>query len=190
MDPTRSRFFRLNLMRWVCSGFLLASVLVAAEPANLSGTWTLNKDLSDKPPERMQAWKSQTSQPPAESAPSDTEKNGGHHGKMDFQKAFGTLTIQQSGDRIVLKNGWRERILYTDGRLITENGPRGAAEVHARWENGQMIVDAKPERGPARTETYSVSDNKLTIQTHVDAHGDMPEMTFKRVYDATPVSID
>jgi len=190
MVPTRSRFFRLNLMRWACSGFLLASVLVAAEPANISGTWTLNKDLSDKPPERMQAWKSQGSQAPSESAPSDTEKKGGHHGKMDFQKAFGTLTIQQTGDRIVLQNGRHERILYTDGRLITENGFRGAAEVHARWDGDRLIVDAKPERGPARTETYSVSDNKLTIQTHVDAHGDMPEMTFKRVYDSTPVAID
>jgi hypothetical protein len=190
MVPTRSRFFRLNLMRWACTGFLLASVLVAAEPANISGTWTLNKDLSDKPPAKMQARKSQGSETPAESAPSDTEKKSGHRGKMDFQKAFGTLTIQQTGDRIVVQNGWRERILYTDGRLITENGPRGAAEVHARWEDGRMIVDAKPERGPARTETFSVADKQLTILTHVDAHGDVPEMNFKRVYDATPVSID
>ncbi len=189
MDPTRSRFFRLNLMRWACSGFLLASALVAAEPASLSGTWTLNKDLSDDPHAKMQAWKSQSAEPPAENAPSDTEK-GGHRGKRDFQKAFGTLTIQQAGDRIVLKNGWRERILYTDGRLITENGPRGAAEVHARLEDGRMIVDAKPERGPARTETYSVVDRQLTVLTHLDAYGNMPEMTFKRVYDAAPAAID
>ena len=190
MVPTRSRFFQLNLIRWACTGFLLASVLVAAEPANISGTWTLNKDLSDKPPAGMHAWKSQSSEAPAENAPSDTEKKDGHRGKMDFQKAFGTLTITQAGDRVVLKNGWHERILYTDGRLITENGPRGAAEVHARWEGSQLIVDAKPERGPSRTETYSVSDNKLTIQTHVDAMGDKPEMSFKRVYDSTPVAID
>jgi len=189
MVPTRSRFFHLNLMRWACTGFLLASVLVAAEPANISGTWTLNKDLSDKPPARMHAWKSQSSEAPTENAPSDTEKKGGH-GKMDFQKAFGTLTIQQAGDRIVLTNGWRQRILYTDGRLITENSPRGAAEVHARWEDGRLIVDAKPESGPARTETFSVIDKQLTVMTHVDAHGDVPEMNFKRVYDATPVSID
>jgi hypothetical protein len=181
----RSRFPLLRCLRWALSGFLFATVLAAAQPANLSGTWTLNKDLSDKPPAGMHAWKSQgtQSQTPSENAPQDTEKKG-HHGKMDFQKAFGTLTIQQAGDRIVLKNGWRERILYTDGRLITENGPRGAAEVHARWDDGRMIVDAQSEHGPARTETYSLVDGQLIIMTHMDAHGNMPELNLRRVYDA------
>ncbi len=71
-------------------------------------------------------------------------------------------------------------ILEKDGRQ------GGAAEVEARWDGGQLVVDTKSDRGPRITETFDAAPDRtrLTVTLKVDgARG--PSVTVKRVYDPT-----
>jgi hypothetical protein len=188
------RFEASAPIRWTCAGFLLASALLAAGPANLSGTWKLNKELSDDAHQKMdQARKAQGDVPPSSGGArgawrGGANKDGGPRDPAAFAKAWATLTIHHEDPRLVIADGaGHEHFLYTDGREIAEERPRrGTVEIAAHWDEDRVVVEMKPERGPSRTETYSVAadGSQLTVVTRIEAHGPMPEITVRRVYDA------
>ena len=85
---------------------------------------------------------------------------------------------------VILEKDGRLRTLHADGRKYKAEG--GAAEVEARWDGGQLVVDTKSDRGPRITETFDAAPDRtrLTVTLKVDGSRG-PSVTVKRVYDPT-----
>ena len=85
---------------------------------------------------------------------------------------------------VILEKDGRLRTLHADGKKYKAEG--GAAEVEARWDGGQLVVDTKSDRGPRITETFDAAPDRtrLTVTLKVDGSRG-PSVTVKRVYDPT-----
>ena len=126
-----------------------------------------------------------------------TGRNGGNppHDKTDDAKAETgwrpsiPLTITQSEGQVSItdKEG-RTRILKTNGSKVRDEAARGGpAQIKTSWDSdGSLVVEIKPDKGPSRTETYVVADDRkhlywtITGGTRIDAK-------IVRAYDPAPV---
>jgi hypothetical protein len=102
------------------------------------------------------------------------------------------LTISQQGRQVTItdKDG-HARVLTTDGSKIKDaKAPGGPAEIQAKWEkDGTLIVQVRPAKGPRRTESYIVSNDRkhLYLVVDIDGEGTRPNLKIRRAYDpATP----
>lgn len=180
----------------------MSALASANGSSDLSGTWTLNKDLSDNPPHRPDSgghWRGRGGHPdsaartefrsrhPRREQPDSLMGAGPMHGRMGQAR---TMTIAQT-DSTVEMTGPRghTRTLYTDGRVMTPDNDRAAEgiEIRASWNgDGNLVIEHKGPKGGTRTETYSLAaDGKqLYVAIHVDPFGDREARDFRRVYDA------
>jgi len=152
---------------------------------DLSGTWILNKDLSDRPhrpdsTSRPEGWRHHRGR-----GPHPDSLRGEHPMRGPL-----TLAIVQTDSTVAITGPrGRTRTLYTDGRVMTplyERAPEGV-EIRASWNSeGQLVVEHKGPKGGTRTETFSLSADgeQLFIATHVDPAGDREARDFRRVFDA------
>ncbi len=155
--------------------------------SDLSGTWTLNKDLSDPPPQRpdsARGWRGRGERP--DSARFARFREGGQcpdsarlagfrarwenrdstrgdrpmRGHMAGPGAQ-TMTISQTDSTVEMSGPrGRTRVLYTDGRIMTppnDRAPEGI-EIRATWNaEGSLVIEHKGPKGGTRTETFSLS---------------------------------
>lgn len=165
------------------------------DATDLSGTWILNKDLSDHPrrpdslhrpdgANRHDGWRRHGGRG---SRPDSLHGNRRMHGPMTFVIQQTDTTVEITGPR------GRTRVLYPDGRVITHTRGDDSLEfqVTASWnsENALVVVGTGP-RGGTRTETFSLSADgrQLFIDTHVDPAGERKPRDFRRVFDAASAS--
>lgn len=191
------------------------SKLASADGAtDLSGTWVLNKDLSDAPPHRPDSargwhqpdgprpdsghsWRRHDGPPDSarwarrrENFPDSLRGQGpgrGPRGPMSMTIAQTDSTVEMTGPR------GRTRTLYIDGRVMTPQNDRApeGVEIRAIWNSeGQLVVTHTGPRGGTRIETFSLSADgeQLIIATHVDPAGDREARDFRRVFDAASAS--
>lgn len=189
--------------------------LASADGAtDLSGTWVLNKDLSDAPPRRPDSargmqrpdgpppdsgrgWRRHGGGPDSarwarlrDSIPDSLRGQGpgrGPRGPMSMTIAQTDSTVEITGPR------GRTRTLYTDGRVMTPQNDRApeGVEIRAIWNSeGQLVVTHTGPKGGTRSETFSLSADgeQLIIATHVDPFGDREARDFHRVFDAASSS--
>jgi hypothetical protein len=180
-----------------------AASLQALELPDLTGTWKLNKDMSDDP---ATVWKEARE-------PSDSTRGGstggglgmghgrGHgmargggarHGDdgaggLDFFAALQTLRIEHHEPALSITDGsGRARMIYTDGRKTEEERSHGGTtKVTARWKDGRIEATSVPERGPKVTEKYAITADRLQLTvttTFEGGHGS--DVTIRRIYDA------
>lgn len=190
-----------------------AGKLASADGAgDLTGTWVLNKDLSDRPqlpdsgrgfghhdgppPDSGHGWRRHGGMPDSarwarlrDSIPDSLRGPGprGMRGPISMTIVQTDSTVDITGPR------GRTRTLYTDGRVMTPQNDRApeGVEIRAIWNaEGQLVVTHTGPLGGTRTETFALSaDGKqLIITTHVDPAGDRPEHDFRRVFDAASAS--
>lgn len=127
----------------------------AAERPNFSGTWRLNRELSDKPQEKLKE---------------AVGKQGGvrgrimsgrmGQGKMKDRTAMAeVLKITHNDPELqVLGDNNRSIQLFTDGRKLNITTPRGeSAEATARWQGAQLVVVSQTAKGGELTQTYSLA---------------------------------
>jgi hypothetical protein len=102
------------------------------------------------------------------------------------------LTISQRDRQVTItdRNG-HARVLTTDGSKVKDDkAPGGPAEISAKWDrDGSLVVQVRPAKGPKRTESYIVSDDRkhLYIVVDIDGQGTRPNVKIRRAYDpATP----
>ena len=160
---------------------------------DLSGTWVLNKDLSDHPrrPDSLH-------RPDSMGNPDGWRRRGGRGGHGPHSDSMGggwpmrgpmTLVIEQTDSTVAITGPrGRTRTLYTDGRVVThtrgDDGPE--VQVTSSWnDQGQLVVVKTGPRGGTHTETFSLSDNgqQLFIDTHV-VPPEREAFDFRRVFDA------
>jgi hypothetical protein len=170
--------------------------------ANLSGTWRLNKDLSDDPQQKMKDARS-------ESGGGGGHSGGRHGGGMgrgsggrsggsgsgdegprpleDMATALQQLKIDHQDPALTIEDGLgRLHHLFTDGRKIEEERSYGGTtEIHAVWKDARIVVTTQSEKGPKTTETYAVAadGSQLTVTSKIEMRrGGSVEI--RRVYDS------
>jgi hypothetical protein len=102
------------------------------------------------------------------------------------------LTISRQDRQVTItdRNG-HARVLTPDGSKVKDDkAPGGPAEISAKWDrDGSLVVQVRPAKGPKRTESYIVSDDRkhLYIVVDIDGQGTRPNVKIRRAYDpATP----
>jgi hypothetical protein len=165
----------------------------SAKP-DLSGAWKLNPELTarlmQKQAEEEPAPQLSNQGGRGRSGPTDAPVGGlnrdrgagaGKHatgadqGRHDYGTGLplqGSLKITQQGDQVTISdNQGGSVVLKTDGKkLRAAAAPGGPAEMRASWErDGTLRVEVRPEKGPKRTESYVVSNDRkhlyVTIST-------------------------
>jgi len=161
---------------------------------NLSGTWRLNRNVSDDPAKVARETR------PSDSGGSTSGAWSGRRGHRrgdagrsredpdpDMFAALETLTIRHQEPQLSITDDvGRQRTLFTDGRRTEEGRSRGGTtKVTARWKEGHIEVVSVPEHGPKITETYAMTADgtQLTVTTKLEG-ARRSGVTIRRVYDA------
>jgi hypothetical protein len=208
MTPQGPPFWRQALLGTVC---LLgaAPLLLGAGRADrtgpagrpsLQGSWKLNEDITSRMMEGLRqddlpggprggggggaGGPGPGGRPGSAPPPFRSPRDGGH--RLRFE-ALDELTITQTATEVTLtdKEGHR-RVLKTDGsKARDESLPEGPAQVRARWEKEELVVDVKPDKGPRRTEAYIVSNDRrhLYLTLTIAPDDRQPELKVRRAYD-------
>src|SRR5262245_33061006 len=125
----------------------------AAQP-RFTGTWRLNRELSDKPQEKVKE---------------AVGKRGGMLGRvmggraaqdrMKSREGLGEVLQIVHNDtefKVTGKNG-ASRQIFTDGRKVSNTTPKGESiETTAGWRGSQLVVVTERANGGKLTQTYSL----------------------------------
>lgn len=188
----------------ILATLLAASALAAAPPSkpqDLHGTWRLNEDLTAR---MRESERQQEGARPRfggmagggrRGGPGGTPGGGfedpprsGWRGPEPSVEALAEITIEQSADRVTFTDSaGHRRSFATDNRKVRdEQLPGGPATVRAKWDDaGSLVIEMDPDKGPKRTETWVVSnDRKLLYLTVEMQGGPRPGFKIRRAYDA------
>lgn len=97
-----------------------------------------------------------------------------------------TLVVTETAGELTFDSGEETLLrLRPDGRKVKREG--GAVELKARWKDGELVIEAEREEGPATSTTYRVTSDRreLHVTTRFETRsGD--EVVVRHVYDAAP----
>ena len=180
------------IARWAAALTLLASLGFSAPTGNLSGRWILNTDLSDDPLQKREEAIARKGGVPPSGGPGSRRGNSPPEGRRPdtegFFESFGFLEIDHQDPKLLITDAvGREHTLFTDNRKTEEERSGGTARLRTKWEDGRVVVRTTPAHGPSFTETYlgSADGQQLTVVMEIEGRGSMPDITIRRVYDAT-----
>jgi hypothetical protein len=202
--PSRFRIYAIAFRLALLLPLASSQVIGNGALANLSGTWRLNKDLSDDPQQKVKDARS-------ESGSGGRGYSGGRHGGgmgrgggrsgssgsgsgddgqrplEDMASALQQLKIDHQDPTLTIEDGLgRLHHLFTDGRKIEEEcAAGGTTEIHAVWKDGRIVVTTQAEKGPKIIETYAVAadGSQLTVTSKIEMRrGGSVEI--RRVYDS------
>jgi hypothetical protein len=171
---------------------------VASGVPDLSGSWVLDKDLSDDAHQKMRDAAERprggygrpgmggpgmggpgVGMPPTVIS-GDDDAGDSMHAIFDPAEE---LSVYQGQPEIVMDEKFvRRRTLHADGKKY--KAENGMSEVKTQWKEGRLIVETRGFRGRKTTETWELNatGKRLTALIKV-ASGFGPAVTIKRVYD-------
>ena len=202
----------LGLLALAGIATLLRAADKAAPPhPGLAGTWTLNDDLTARMREDDQ--QSAPHGGGSGGGMGRRDGGGGHRGGGRYPgggspgggtegageeprepaegqrpnfAALDTLTITQSGNQVTItdKEG-HARVFHADGSKARDDKAFGGpAEVQASWDqDGGLVVQVKPDKGPKRTESYIVSNDGKHLYIVLTLEGERGTRKIRRAYD-------
>lgn len=172
-----------------------ASTLSAQADADLTGSWQINAEESDGPPEAFR----RRPGGPGEGKPDGErpEVRRRHRFGPDGEPGPGfrrpgpmlagpMLVITQSESTVEIAGPrGRSITLHTDGRTITRDLARGQVELRASWDGGTLVVERTKEDGPAVTLRFDLSGDgsQLFLTTRIEGERLPEPIEFRRVYD-------
>jgi hypothetical protein len=190
---------RWRHFRWLTPGLYLTLLAAApagsgtsAPPPDLSGSWTLNEELSQDPRAMLrEAMANGRAEPGGgrrggrggwggrrgggggdesggqrgeRSAPDADE--GGERRGGDFGQGWKELKIAASGPQLTLTStdGASQQVLYTDGRKVSEEKAGvGTVKTQAQWKDGALEVVTQLPKGRKRTEIYEITHDRKRL---------------------------
>lgn len=171
-----------------------AAARTAAPAPDLSGTWAFNEDytarLMESARARQPAFHPRGGRPPGDGMP-PPPRDGQVVGPREFRggpsqvlEVLGDeLTITQSGSQLTIVDGERSRVLVTDGKKTRDESAPGE-KVRSSWQDGALVVEISPVKGPKRVESWQISDDGKRIFVTVTPKGrGAPPIALRRVYD-------
>ena len=201
--PHRVRIFAIGFRLALLLPLASSQVIGSGALANLSGTWRLNKDLSDDPQQKMKDARSESGgggHSGGRHGGGMGRGSGGHSGSSgsgsadegqrppeDMATALQQLKIDHQDPALTIEDGLgRLHHLFTDGRKVEEeHSYGGTTEIHAVWKDARIVVTTQSEKGPKITETYAVAadGSQLTVTSKIEMRrGGSVEI--RRVYDS------
>jgi len=202
-----SAVYRAALAFTAFSTLLAGPALAASQRQDLHGTWRLNEDLTA----RMKESQGQEARPERRRMDGGTGRRGpgdpgaglpgGLPGGGDFEEppeklqresapplaAINEVTIEQAADKVTITDGHgHKRVLWTDNRKARdEQAPGGPAQVRAKWDDdGSLVVEVTPAKGPRRTENWLVSNDRKLLYLTVEMEGGRPGSRIRRAFSA------
>jgi len=181
-----------------------AAQTAAPAPTAIAGAWTLNPDLSDKPP----ASNAEGDQSGRRRGGGGGYGRGGFGGGMrggggrrggggnpeDMQRARTAirdeltapdhLTIVQADATIVITTGdGRTTRLSPDGKKVKEENT--GIERKTKWDSGSLVSEVSGVGSMKITETYTIDPDTHNLRVTVHAEGGrmQRDVTLHRVYD-------
>lgn len=158
----------------------------APEHPDITGTWIVNLEESDKPGDQMQR------QRPAGAPPG---RAGGGGGERRERMQIGLAVLLQNsvafkieeGDSTLTLTGAEglTRTFYPDGQ---ERERRieglGIVQIKARWKGDKFVVERSLEGGAKITETFELAEGGRQLYIKLKVSGGRRTINFRRVYDA------
>jgi hypothetical protein len=177
---------------------------------SLTGAWTLNKDLSDKPPAGGEGREGRDGQHRGGGSGGGHRGGGGGFGgggfggggratdgrnPEDVQRQRNALrdelqpaehlTITETGATVILTAGdGRTTRLSVDGKKIKDESTN--VERRTKRDGGKLVSEITGLGNGKITETYSVDDEHKQLHVALEIEGQKGKATTKRVYDADP----
>lgn len=176
---------------------------------DLTGTWRLDRALSDDPEKIYARILQQRAARYAELVGESAHAQGGQAGAPDADSpqspemqaaaasshlnpydmgVFGTiprgdvLSIRQSPSEMYISDGTSDRA-FTPGAKSVVSVPEGVADQHSGWKSGAYVIDVRAQAGPETIERYRLSKDGQQLLAEIESHGgNMPTMNIKRVY--------
>jgi len=181
----------------------------ASDPAtSIVGAWTLNKDLSDHPPDREAGRQGGQG---GRHGGGYGRGGGGGYGRGGFGRGGGgngggnatspedmarmrdalrdimnppdRLTITQAEHMVIMTTGdGRTTRLSADGKTVKDESTK--IERKTKWDGGKLVSEIS-HVGPGKiTETYSADPEHHQLHVAVHVESSRQPMTMNRVYDA------
>jgi hypothetical protein len=180
----------------------------APQGVDLAGTWRLNRAASDDPSKLVQKVRARhRREPPASELPgsddddlppvgteprergNERRRGRGTGGEFlnEVASGRGLLRIEQRATEVVISNGVRTRKLTPGGHSVV-SAANGVADQSSGWKGGEFVVETSGRDRPTIVERYSLSADRkqLTVAVKINGRGQLPNLDFKRVYDAAP----
>jgi hypothetical protein len=160
----------------------------APELTAFSGTWTLNRELSDDDAEKMRE-SAERGGPgrfgPGAGGPPPGLGDAPEGIRAIFEPAEELVIGVRAGELEIEESFVRTRRLRPNGK--TYKAENGLAEVEARWEEGALRVKTKHGRGGKVEETWTLFQDRNRIQIDLELDmGPGPDLELRRVYDRAP----
>ncbi|HEY0511449.1 MAG TPA: hypothetical protein VGH73_06075 [Thermoanaerobaculia bacterium] len=181
---------------------LTAGAAAPAQRQDLHGAWRLNEDITARMRESQREGRvtvegglERRGGMGGPRGPGGSPAGGGFEDPKRIQRdgdapsfaALSAVTIEQTPEKVTITDAdGHPRVYWTDNRKVRdEKLPDGPAEVRAKWdENGSLAVQVLPAKGPRRTETWTVSNDRKLLYLSVEVEGGRQGMKIRRAYDA------
>jgi len=192
--------------------FTASAALRAQTPPSpsLEGAWTLNKDLSDKPPSGREGGQGREGH-------QGGHRGGGRGGGAGHGGGFGgagsgggqgqggnaedvqrlrnalrdeleapeRLTIVESGSTIILTAGdGRTTRLSADGKKVKDESTK--VERRTKWDAGKLVSEVSGLGQGKIVETYALDAEHKQLKVTLNIEGAQQKATVNRTYDADP----
>ena len=151
----------------------------AQQRADLSGRWELRDRAAEDapeeaaPPERPEVAPppGREGRPPPRRAPGGmSEKDRQQIGRLlGMAQAVPSFELQQTDSTLIVTNedgfSYTVRLDGTRTELTVADSLR--IETDARWDDGHLVVEFRPEGGGKLTERYALADSRLFLRLEV-----------------------
>lgn len=178
----------------------------AGKPS-LDGSWTLNKELSDKPSAGQESREVREGEHRGRGPGGGRGSGGGFSGAgfgggrgegrnpedvqrlrnalRDELEASEHLTIVESGSTIILTAGdGRTTRLSADGKKIKDEST--GVERRTKWDVGKLVSEISGLGQGKILETYALDAEHKQLHVTLDIEGPQRKATVARIYDADP----
>lgn len=170
-----------------------APPLRAQETPAIAGHWVVNKELSDDTDKAVakalramgqkvkKCWFG-CEEDRFRGGPAEQEL----YDRLSYDKTL-TITLDAPAYQFTYDDDF-QRPVYTDGRSRSVS-LTGLDEIKdfsfAHWENGKLLVEARPRDGGFANETYSLIDNgsHLQVELYIEPDGFTDPVELVRVFD-------
>jgi len=167
--------------------------VLAQENPDFEGHWTFNRELSDdtdkvvakalrKMGEKVSRCWFNCEEDRFRGGPKEQEL----YDRISYDKVL-TITLSAPAYQFTYADNY-QRPVYTDGRSQSVS-LTGLDEVEdfsfAHWENGKLLVEARPRDGGFANETYTLIDggSRLKVELYIEPKGFTETLEFVRVFD-------
>ncbi len=176
------------------------AVAAIKEADSIMGSWVLNLEESDDPPEQNDQERGEerltigtavrVAPPTAGRQPTTGNLSPEQRQRiqLSIRNAMSRpfrLEISRTDSTVTIQTPQGNQILYTDNRKVTI--PIGSdldSTVKCKWDKSKLVIESETDAGVKTKYTYERDDNQLKVEVRITVLCPRQSIRFKLVYDA------